>query len=200
MSSTRLLVLGAVRILQPVHGYDVRRELLGWHLEEWTNVETGSIYSALKTLEKDGMIRRTSETERGARPAKTQYELTGEGEAEFQTLLRIAWWRVSYGAQPLLPALAMFPFMTRQELIAAVQSRQSQLEAEIGQLSFTRAAIKDGATGEEGGPPEHVREAIDFMSAHVRAEQEWLQTFGRRLRDGAYLFDEERTVDRGVDT
>ena len=28
MSSTRLLVLGAVRIFQPVHGYDVRRELL----------------------------------------------------------------------------------------------------------------------------------------------------------------------------
>jgi DNA-binding PadR family transcriptional regulator len=192
VSSTRLLVLGAVRILQPVHGYDVRRELLGWHLEEWTNVETGSIYSALKTLEKDGMIRRTSETERGARPAKTLYELTGEGEAEFQTLLRIAWWRVSYGAQPLLSALAMFPFMSRQELTAAVQSRQGQLEATLGQLSFTRAAIQDGATGEQGGPPEHVRESLDFMMSHVRAELEWMQTFLRRLRDGTYQFEDER--------
>ena len=168
MSSTRLLVLGAVRILQPVHGYDVRRELLGWHLEEWTNVETGSIYSALKTLEKDGMIRRTSETERGARPAKTQYELTGEGEAEFQTLLRIAWWRVSYGAQPLLPALAMFPFMSRQELTAAVQSRQGQLEAELGQLSFTRAAIQDGATG-GAGRSARARPRVDRLHDRPRA-------------------------------
>jgi hypothetical protein len=40
-----LLVLGAVRIPQPVHGYDVRRGLLGWHLEEWTNLETGSLGS-----------------------------------------------------------------------------------------------------------------------------------------------------------
>src|SRR3954451_6214304 len=116
MSSTRLLLLGAVRILQPVPRYDVRRELVGWHLEEWTNVEPGSIYSALKTLEKDGMIRRVGGVETSGRPAKTQYELTGEGESEFQTLLRIAWWRVSFGAQPLLPALAMFPFLSRQEL------------------------------------------------------------------------------------
>jgi len=195
MSSTRLLVLGAVRILQPVHGYDVRRELVGWHLEEWTNVEPGSIYSALKTLEKDGMIRRVGGGETGGRPAKTEYELTGEGESEFQTLLRIAWWRVQFGAQPLLPALAMFPLLTRQELVAAVQSRQSLLEAELGKLSFTRAAIKDGATGEDGGPPEHVREAIDFMSAHVRAEQEWLHTFGRRLREGTYRLTDEQ-VDR----
>lgn len=56
MSSTRLLVLGAVRILQPVHGYDVRRELLSWRAERWANVAPGSVYSALKTLERDLLI------------------------------------------------------------------------------------------------------------------------------------------------
>ena len=46
MSSTRLLVLGVVRIFQPVHGYLVRRELLTWYVEEWASVNPGSIYNA----------------------------------------------------------------------------------------------------------------------------------------------------------
>jgi hypothetical protein len=35
VSATRLLVLGAVRIFQPAHGYLVRRELLSWGVENW---------------------------------------------------------------------------------------------------------------------------------------------------------------------
>ena len=30
------------------------------------------------------------------------------------------------------------------------------------------------------------------MTAHVRAELEWMQTFLRRLRDGTYQFEDER--------
>ena len=56
MSATRLLVLGAIRIMQPVHGYEVRRELISWRLEESANVKPGSIYGAIRTLEKDGLI------------------------------------------------------------------------------------------------------------------------------------------------
>jgi hypothetical protein len=29
-STTRLLVLGVVKLFQPVHGYEVRRELISW--------------------------------------------------------------------------------------------------------------------------------------------------------------------------
>ena len=45
MTSNRLLVLGAVRIFQPVHGYLVRRELLSWHAEEWAHLNPGSVYN-----------------------------------------------------------------------------------------------------------------------------------------------------------
>ena len=57
MSSTRLLVLGAVRIFQPIHGYDVRRELLSWRVDKWANVAPGSIYNALKTLTKEKFLK-----------------------------------------------------------------------------------------------------------------------------------------------
>ena len=55
-STTRLLVLGVVRLFQPVHGYEVRRELLSWRAQEWASVKPGSIYNALKTLTREGYL------------------------------------------------------------------------------------------------------------------------------------------------
>ena len=55
-ASTRLLVLGAVRIFQPAHGYLVRRELLSWDVENWAAINPGSIYNMLRTLTRDGLL------------------------------------------------------------------------------------------------------------------------------------------------
>jgi DNA-binding PadR family transcriptional regulator len=71
LTPTRLLVLGVVRLLQPVHGYDVRRELLSWQADEWANVAPGSVYGALKTMERDGWIEAVETSQAGARPART---------------------------------------------------------------------------------------------------------------------------------
>ena len=55
-SSTRLLVLGCVRIFQPVHGYFLRRELVSWEVDQWAHVHPGSIYNALKSLTRSGLL------------------------------------------------------------------------------------------------------------------------------------------------
>jgi len=34
-STTRMMILGLVIWMQPVHGYDVRRELLSWNADNW---------------------------------------------------------------------------------------------------------------------------------------------------------------------
>jgi DNA-binding PadR family transcriptional regulator len=186
MSATRLLVLGAVRVLQPVHGYDVRRELVSWRLEESAHIKPGSIYSALKTLAKDGLLEATAGD--AAKPERTSYVLTGEGEKEFQTLLRASWWRVVQPAEPLVPALCLMPFLPRDELVAALQARVAQLQASLEEGRFVRAAIQDGATGADGGIPEHVREIVDFVSARTRAELSWTRELARRVSGGAYQF------------
>jgi DNA-binding PadR family transcriptional regulator len=87
LAPTRLLVLGVVRLLQPIHGYDVRRELLSWQADEWANVAPGSVYGALRTMERDGWIEAVDTSREGARPARTTYRVTDEGEKEFHTLL-----------------------------------------------------------------------------------------------------------------
>jgi DNA-binding PadR family transcriptional regulator len=187
-SATRLLVLGAIHIMQPVHGYDVRRELLSWRLGELTNVKPGSIYSAIRTLEKDGCIAMYDVTASVSRPEKTRYVTTAEGEKEFQFLLREAWWTVRTGADPLIPALSLMMFFPREELARALQARAAQLESSLESTGFVRNSIRDGATGADGEIPEHVREILDFMTARTRAELEWTRSFHKRVREGAYVF------------
>ncbi|NHC45157.1 PadR family transcriptional regulator [Motilibacter aurantiacus] len=188
MSSTRLLVLGVVRFLQPVHGYDVRRELVSWRLEEWANVKAGSVYSALRTLEKDGLLQVTDRVQGEGRPERTEYVLTAEGEKEYFVLLREAWWTVRRPAEPLIPALTLMTSLPRNELVSAVRARIAQLEGQADELRFFRASIQDGATGADGQVPEHVREILDFAVSRVRGELDWSRAFVRHLRAGHYAF------------
>lgn len=186
MSATRLLVLGAIKFMQPVHGYEVRRELMSWRLEERANVKPGSIYGAIRTLERDGAIAVHSHDAGARRPDRTRYVITIEGEKELEVLLREAWWTVKPPVEPLIPALTLMGYLPREELIRAVQARIGALESQIEGLGFMRASIKDGATGAEGEIPEHVREILDFIVARDRGELEWSREFQRRLRAGAY--------------
>ena len=185
-------MLGIVRILQPVHGYDVRRELLSWRIDGATNSKPGSVYSALKHLEKDGLVAVSGTTKQPGVPARTEYVLTAAGEQELAVLLRSAWWDVELPAEPLIPALCLMQYLPRDELVAALTSRIGQLESRIDQQRSFRASIRDGATGAGGEVPEHVREIMDFATARLRSEVDWARTFVQRLREGTYELAGER--------
>ena len=106
MSATRMMILGLVQWMQPVHGYDVRRELLGWSADKWANVQPGSIYHALRKLSEEGLLREVGTEQVGGRPARTSYEITEKGQAEFQSLLRKAWWDLAPGPDPFMSAFS----------------------------------------------------------------------------------------------
>ncbi len=81
-----MMILGLVKWMQPVHGYDVRRELLSWHADKWANVAPGSIYHALRKLTEEGLLEEVATEQVGARPARTTYRLTPLGDEEFERL------------------------------------------------------------------------------------------------------------------
>lgn len=177
--------------MQPVHGYDVRRELLTWRLEELANVKPGSIYGAMRTLLKDGCIAVHSRDSGESRPEKTSYVTTAEGEKEFHLLLRESWWTVRDAAEPLIPAMSLMMFMTRSELVRALQARINSLDGDLESTAFTRSGIPDGADGADGKVPEHVREILDFHSLRMRAELDWAREFQKRIRAGQYRFADD---------
>jgi DNA-binding PadR family transcriptional regulator len=181
-TSTRLLVLGVVRIFQPVHGYDVRRELLSWRAEEWGNVSPGSIYNALKSLTRDGLIEVVGTAQVGARPERTSYQLTPDGEGEFARLLRDTWWNVHQPLDPLMPALSFMWALPREELTAALRHRIAQVEGMRRQLQFAVADVRNVDT-----KPAHVSEMLHLMDARIAAEVAWAEALIGKLARGEYV-------------
>jgi DNA-binding PadR family transcriptional regulator len=182
MSSTRLLILGVVRSLQPVHGYDVRRELVSWHAETWANVAYGSIYHALSKMTAEGLLEEAAVRMRGNRPARTSYRITPAGVAEFHRLLHEAWWTLQPSIDPFFAAISFLPSMTRADAVAALRHRAAELEASLTCLMEARAGA------EASGLPAHVVARGSLAERRVRAEIAWCDEFAARIDAGELPF------------
>ena len=64
MTASRLLILGALRRIQPAHGYQVRQELELWEADKWANIAYGSIYHALHTMAEEDLLQMHEVAER----------------------------------------------------------------------------------------------------------------------------------------
>ncbi len=179
-STTRLLVLGVVKLFQPVHGYDVRRELISWRASEWASVQPGSIYNALKTLTRDGYLEVAGQDQVGGRPERTSYRITPAGNDEFRALLREEWWTVRPPIDPLMAAVSFLGFVARDEAIAALEHRMAQIRGIVRHAEFAIEGHDDIES------PSHVREMMRLMNARIIAEIDWAQQFTERLRNREY--------------
>ncbi|MGH2896490.1 MAG: PadR family transcriptional regulator [Solirubrobacteraceae bacterium] len=184
MSSTRLLVLGTVRIFQPVHGYFVRRELLSWQAEQWAHLNPGSIYNALRTLAKDGFLQDVGTEAHGGRPARTSYRLTPDGETEFLVLERDALWNVDpFAPDQLLAAWSFAWALTRAEVTAAFEHRLQQIDA-MGRAA--QYAIADLQRSPD--KPSHVAEHVRLNQSRLDGEGQWTRDALKRIRAGEHWF------------
>jgi DNA-binding PadR family transcriptional regulator len=179
MSATRMMILGLVQWMQPVHGYDVRRELLSWSADKWANVQPGSIYHALRKLTDEQLLREVATEQVGARPARTTYEITEKGAAEFQSLLRGAWWSIATPPDPFMAAFSFLPALSREEASAALRNRAMQLEAGNKQL---QAAM--GADWAASKPP-YVSWMWERSIECAEAEIRWCERIAKQIEDGA---------------
>lgn len=184
LAPTRLLVLGAIRILQPVHGYEIRRELLSWQADEWANIAPGSIYGALKTMERNGWIEPVETSQEGTRPARTTYQVTDDGEKEFHSLLGSTWMRAHADNHPLLPAVALMPFAERESVISYLEARALTLEAERKRAQAQISQILTGTGDPATGTPHHTAEMIRLTLALTEAELTWTNSLMKRLTSG----------------
>jgi DNA-binding PadR family transcriptional regulator len=175
-------VLGAVRGSGPVHGYDLRRELLSWGADEWANVAPGSVYSALKTLVREGLLEVVATGRHGARPERTVYRLTGAGEREFERLLGETLRRSALAHHPLLAALAFVPHIAPGDLAEVMRERATELRRQVVVCRAMVTAIIDGSGDPgQGHIPHHVAESYRLIGMLMEAEATWAGDFARRL-------------------
>jgi DNA-binding PadR family transcriptional regulator len=173
-----MMILGLVQWMQPVHGYDVRRELLSWSADKWANIQPGSIYHALRKLTEEGLLRAVATEQVGARPARTTYEITDKGNAEFQSLLRSNWWTLAPTPDPFMAAFSFLPALSRAEAASALRNRANQIRAGIQQLE---AASKVEWADQK---PVYVSWMWELSIARAEAEIAWCERIAVRVEAG----------------
>ena len=186
-----MMILGLVRWLQPVHGYDVRRELLSWDVESWANIQAGSIYHALRKLSEEGLLEEVATEQVGARPARTTYRVTPKGDAEFQELVRKYWWDFRPPTDHFAASFAFLPALPRAEAIAALRNRARVLE---GHAARHRELIQPDSEMMKFKPP-HVGWQLELVVDRLEAEIAWCHRVADRIEGGAGFHAYEQASD-----
>lgn len=86
ISIIKVLILYYLSV-KPTHGYEIQKFIQVNHMDNWTKIQSGSIYYALGKLEKQGLIVMVKEIGSGAKARKI-YAITEAGKAELKELVK----------------------------------------------------------------------------------------------------------------
>lgn len=168
---TRLFVLGLLNT-QPMSGYDIQQRLIQWDVSTWGEVLVGSIYHALKKLEKEGHIRINSVENAGHRQ-KAIYKITNQGRAHLSELIRQALAESSVVYPKILySGLTFAEIVDDEELRFSLEIQQKILETEY-QRTQEALAEKRKALNHEISPV--IDLIFEDMLSMIRRRQEFVR-------------------------
>jgi DNA-binding PadR family transcriptional regulator len=126
----RLVVLGLL-LRRAMTGYEVQRLLELNQMEQWAGILPGSIYHALKKLEREGLITLRAVEATGNR-TRAIYVITPAGAVEFRRLLGEAF-RVSAPHYPasVYAALSFVDELPREEVVRLLDEQIAALEGQL---------------------------------------------------------------------
>jgi DNA-binding PadR family transcriptional regulator len=177
-TATRLLLLGAVAIFEPVNGYQIRRELTSWQVDRWAHMNPGSIYGGLTTLARQGHVVRHDLVD-GGREVSV-YELTDSGRAELERLVVQALETVEvYDRSDFMAAFSMLP-----SVLPAAGATRSLTRRRVA-LEKTVAEFADAKLRSDAVPP-HVRRGALLWYDVTIAELDWLREVIDDVRSGEF--------------
>ncbi|MFI6166638.1 PadR family transcriptional regulator [Nocardia sp. NPDC051052] len=183
MSVVRLLVLGVMRLRQPTYGYAVRRELLSWRAETWTNVKPGSIYHALKQLTQEGKLTAYGTEGSTEGPGRTLFNLTEEGEVEFRKLMDEA--LVSIDMEELGAGIAFMDALPRAHVIEKLREQRRRSD----EVRTSLLAMIPDFPGGRAEPP-HTTDLLELWSSVFGNLAGWTEGLLERLEAGEYRMPE----------
>ncbi|MFF1877032.1 PadR family transcriptional regulator [Leifsonia sp. NPDC058230] len=161
---------------RPMYPYEMTTSMRERGKEDSIRLNFGSLYSVIKSLEKNGLIA-VAQTEReGNRPERVVYEITDAGRREADEWLRelIDTPAKEYPAiETGLSLMAMLPPATVVELL---EKRVERLDAEI-------ASRGKQLTGEAAAVPELFMVEFHYKTAMLVAERAHLGQLAERIRN-----------------
>lgn len=178
----RLLILGVLH-RGNFHPYEIKRRLGNAMVECYIDVDVGTLYYAIRQLEKEGLISAVSH-ERVARGGmRTVYRITTKGKAEFQTLLHRQFEEEGPVSQTLYGALLFLHLCDLDAIETLVRERIRRLDDLIAKLDPIRKQLRDVLS--TGG--EHL---LRHVESQRLLDREWLKGLltdikARRVHDVA---------------
>lgn len=162
--TTRLVVLGAVRRLEPATGYDVQSYLFGMAADRWLELRSGSIYSMLKSLHRESLVEADPQD-----PAR--HVVTLQGRAEHDALLIDALRTLpeTGDTAELRAALHFADLLSAENVHGALTERLAAID---GALSDIDARI-DAADSAETSL--YVTHKAGLEHALLQAQSDWLR-------------------------
>jgi DNA-binding PadR family transcriptional regulator len=185
VNPTRLFVLGALAKHGPMYGHQLRRDARIDRTEMWSQVQPGSLYSALHRMAAEGLIEPLRTEQDGVLPARTVYGITAEGHRELRALRGEALAEIRVQPDPVDLALAMSGDLTEQTLRGYLEDRIRALTARAGQLEHQRERAWPDQTVADDLVVEHAR-------MRLQAELDWHQLVVDQL--GKMTSDADRTT------
>ncbi|MFW0786938.1 PadR family transcriptional regulator [Gordonia sp. CPCC 206044] len=185
-TTTRMLLLGAVGLFEPVNGYQIRRELMSWQVDRWGNLNPGSIYHGLTRLTANGLLRRHDLSD-GSREVAV-YELTADGRVELDSLIESAVTTVDiFDRRDLHAAFGLLPMVDADKSAAWLRTRLTALTAAVSEIPETISP------DDHPYAPPHALRGMELWGAEARAELTWLAGVVEDLTSGRLSFAPSET-------
>src|SRR5579864_8190698 len=164
--NARLLILGVLH-RGNFHPYEIKRRLENAMVECYTDVDVGTLYYAIRQLEKEGLIA-TVHQERVARGGmRTVYRITSRGRAAFREELHQQFEQEGPVSQTLYGALLFLHLCDLNVVEPLVRARIARLDDLIAKLGPIRKQLSDVLSTGGSHLLRHVEE-------QRRLDREWL--------------------------
>lgn len=178
--NARLLILGVLH-RGDFHPYEIKRRLQNAMVECYIDIDVGTLYYAIRQLEKEGLIAAISRERVARGGVRTVYTITPKGKTEFQSLLHRQFEEEGTVPQTLYGALLFLHLSDLAVVENLIRSRIARLDDLIAKLGPIREELAPMiATGGE-----HLLRHIEKQR---RLDREWLQELltdveARRVHD-----------------
>ncbi len=166
--SVRLFVLGILRT-RDAHGYDLIETARTWGLETWTDIGISSIYHALRSMTREGLVRERAKESEGGKPERTVYRITSKGREAFASLMEELAMDARAAKDPFYLVLGFMDGLDATERRRLLEARAAGLRARLEGLGTKFRYIEAAGEGERWS-----LEAVRLNRSLLCSELAWL--------------------------
>ncbi|MGY3520308.1 PadR family transcriptional regulator [Micromonospora sp. PTRAS2] len=138
------MVLGLLASAGPRHGHQIRRDAELTNVSNWGGVSVGAIYRELRTMEEEQLVKAVRTEKVGNRPARTVYEITGDGTQQLERLRAQAICDIRFGTDAFGVALLFGRTSGPGQLVPLLTERRRALTETRDAIASESRTLFDG--------------------------------------------------------